>query len=127
MKTKSLIIWILIMISMAAATAQSSYLKGRWNIKSGISIYPQRSDHDPKPTNLRLEANYGVWGMLEAGAYLEIGRYTYWTPLENNSRSALTTSSPFYGIQTNFHLLQIIRINCCVNSNMLITWLTILR
>ncbi len=90
---------------MATASAQSSYLKGRLNIKSGISIYPQRSDHDPKPINLRLEAKYGVWRVLEAGAYLGIGRYTYWLPLENNSRSALTTFSPFYGIQTNFHLL----------------------
>jgi hypothetical protein len=105
MKTKFLFIWILIMISLATATAQNSYLKGRWNIKSGISFYPQRSDHDPKPINLRFEANYGVGSVLEAGVYLGIGRYTYWLPLENNSRTALRTISPFYGIQTNFHLL----------------------
>lgn len=108
MKTKILLLTCICLINLAAATAQSPYIKGRYNFKLGVSIYPQRSDHDSKPINLHVEANYGVLGVLEAGAYLGIGRYTYWTPVENNSRSALKTFSPFYGIQTNFHLLPLL-------------------
>jgi hypothetical protein len=105
---KPILLILYLFLSTFFSNAQSSYIKSRWNFKSGISIYPQRSDHDPKPINLRIEANYGVWGVLEAGAYLGIGRYTYWLPLENNSRMANNTFSPFYGIQTNFHLIPLL-------------------
>jgi len=105
---KPILLILYLFLSTFFSNAQSSNIKSRWNFKSGISIYPQRSDHDPKPINLRIEANYGVWGVLEAGAYLGIGRYTYWLPLENNSRMANNTFSPFYGIQTNFHLIPLL-------------------
>jgi len=108
MKTKILLIWLLCSICGASASAQNSFIKDRLNFKSGISFYPQRSEHDSKPINLRIESNYGFWGLLEAGVYLGIGRFTYWTPMENNSRTALNTFSPFYGLQTNFHILPLL-------------------
>ena len=61
-------------ISSKQIYSQNTYIKGRLNFKSGISFYPQRSDHDPKPINIRLEANYGVLGVLEAGA-IRIGHH----------------------------------------------------
>lgn len=105
MNLKAVLVIFVLCISSKLNYSQNPYIKDRWSFKSGISFYPQRSEHDSKSINLRIEANYGFWGLLEAGVYLGIGRYTYWTPMENNSRTALKSISPFYGIQTNFHLL----------------------
>lgn len=105
MNLKAVLFIFVLCFSSKLIYSQNPYIKDRLNFKSGISFYPQRSEHDSKPINLRIEANYGFWGLLEAGVYLGIGRYTYWAPMENNSRTALKSISPFYGIQTNFHLL----------------------
>ena len=51
---------------------QESYIKGRWNIKAGYSIYKTPylfSSISENNNNYRLELNYGLRNKIETGVY----------------------------------------------------------
>lgn len=108
MKKQILFTLIILVSSVSIALSQQSYLKNRYSFKFGISLYPKSSDFVSKPLNLRMEANYGLWRCVEAGAYFGIGQYWYWGPIENNISSGEKVISPFFGLQTNFHILPLL-------------------
>ncbi|MEI8048549.1 MAG: outer membrane beta-barrel protein [Bacteroidota bacterium] len=110
MKSKLLLICLLCSICGISASAQNSFIKGRWNGKLGYYNYPKRTNNGSSsvtPT-LRLEANYGFTKYIEAGAYFGFSRMEGMTFVYTDS----TTSGygnfifmPFYGIDVNFHIL----------------------
>lgn len=109
MKKKQILFTLIILIStISIALSQQSYIKNRYNFKLGLSLYPKEDFIGSKPMNLRIEASYGIWGFVEAGAYFGIGRYDYWGPTQNNISPGLRVFSPFYGIQSNFHMLPLL-------------------
>ena len=110
MKSKLLITWLLCLICAISASAQNSFIKGRWNGKLGYYNYPKRDNNGSSsitPT-LRLEANYGFPKYIEAGAYFGFGIpesmiFTYTDSTTTGVGNF--TFMPFYGIDVNFHIL----------------------
>jgi hypothetical protein len=108
MKIKLFIICLLCSICITGASAQNSFIKGRWNGKFGINWLPKVDDHSAIRPAVRFEANYGISRHIEAGLYAgaafpEGMIYTY---TDNSiSGSGTFTVMPTYGINVNFHPL----------------------
>jgi hypothetical protein len=111
MNTKILIIWLLCSNCVTSATAQNSFIKGRWNGKFGIYWLPKADENSAIRPAVRFEANYGVSKYIEAGLYAGaafpqgmIYKFT------DNSISGYGTFTvmPTYGINVNFHPLPLL-------------------
>lgn len=110
MKSKTILLFLIIVQCMLSTHAQNPFIKGRWNGKLGYYNYPKRDNNSGSsvtPT-LRLEANYGFTKYIEAGAYFGFARlesmvFTY----TDSTTSAVGnfTFMPSYGVNVNFHIL----------------------
>ena len=93
---------------------QESYIKGRWNIKAGYSIYKTQflfSSKSVNNNNYRLELNYGLRNKIETGVYAGYSRimiYEPWTSGPPGSFVGSTVKAFFYGVNCNYHLLPLI-------------------
>jgi hypothetical protein len=91
---------------------QDSYIRNRWNFKTGYSQYITNRSINNKSIivgNLRLEANYGITNFIEAGIYIGYSR------IESSKINWADTTimlnkcfTPFYGINCNLHLLPLL-------------------
>lgn len=101
---------------MLTSFGQDSYIRNRLNFKAGYSRYTTGSysggNSQRKANtvgNYRLEANYGISNLIEAGVFFGFStfesRKLNWadtTMLRNDS------FTPFYGINCNLHLLPLL-------------------
>ncbi len=104
MNTKILIIWILIMICLVDASAQNSYLKGRYNFKLGYTSYPEEYSHSHRIPNFRLQADYGLLDYLEVGIYTGYSRFSCYN-LAGGGDYGRPANTLFYGVNLNFNPL----------------------
>jgi hypothetical protein len=92
---------------------QESYIKNRVNFKTGYSRYATNrsviSNGKLKALtvgNYRIEANYGISNLIETGIYVGYSKFDSfrinWADTSFNFKNC---STPFYGINCNFHLL----------------------
>ena len=107
---KVLYIFILSNLFVICSYGQDSYIKHRWNFKAGYSKYNtniRTSRERIQVGNFRIEANYGIRKLIEAGVYLgysKINSFCY------RDSILILTERPaiFYGINCNLHLLPLI-------------------
>lgn len=105
-----------ISLLMLTSFGQDSYIKNRLNFKAGYSRYATgsyivSSGQQKALTigNYRLDANYGISNLIEAGVY--VGFSTFESQKINWANTTILindSSTPFYGINCNFHLLPLI-------------------
>lgn len=95
---------------------QESYIKNRLNFKTGYARYMTNrskvSNNKLIATtvgNYRIEANYGILNLIEAGIYVGYSKFESfrmnWADTTLNFKNC---STPFYGINCNFHLLPLL-------------------
>ncbi|HOW39957.1 MAG TPA: hypothetical protein PL123_05390 [Bacteroidales bacterium] len=90
---------------------QESYIKGRWNIKAGYSVYKTQFLYSSKSVdnnNYRLELNYGLLNKIETGIYAGYSRFMIYDPWISGPPGSFvgtTCNTSFYGINCNYHLL----------------------
>jgi hypothetical protein len=97
---------------------QTLSVKGRWNVKAGYSHHKTQNTKSPDDDRLyftihpqyRLEANYGVLDWLEAGIYIGLMSYNYWSVVVEDGESVVLfpekkTYSPTFGVNANIHIL----------------------
>src|SRR5450759_3745519 len=95
---------------------QESYIKNRVNFKTGYSRYATNrsviSNGKLKALtvgNYRIEANYGISNLIETGIYIGYSKFDSfrinWADTSFNFKAC---STPFYGINCNFHLLPLL-------------------
>jgi len=93
---------------------QDSYIKSRWNIKTGFSRNNSGVTGVPKGVyagNLHAEANYGFSNYIEAGVYLGYSPVDVYTEMTFDSMGRVTSASiynyamPSYGLNVNVHVL----------------------
>jgi hypothetical protein len=92
--------------------SQNSYIKKRWNIKAGFSNlkdekYRASLMELKNVRNYRIEVNYGILNNFEIGAYIGYSLFEVKYIHPNYDFSFRDASTPFYGINTNFHILPI--------------------
>lgn len=83
------------------AFCQESYIKGRWNIKSGYSQYSLGSwsnNEELMTGHYRLETNYGFFDAIETGVYFG------YSEIDTDDYSK-TYPTYFYGLNLNVHPL----------------------
>ena len=111
------IIFILLLIFAVSVKSQTLSVKGRWNIKAGVSQYKLTTarrrliEFDWSETsltykskwNVRAEVNYGIFKWLEAGIYLGLMGYEY-TPTYSIADTK-TAVAPTFGVNVNIHIL----------------------
>lgn len=85
--------------------AQQHSLKGQLNVRLGYSPYPQSAYVPQRPYSLGLEGSYGLCGFLEAGVYFGLNRFWYYEPIVNSNSHGLHIFTPYYGAESNFHLI----------------------
>lgn len=95
---------------------QESYIKKRLNFKTGYSRYTTNksvsSNGKIKPVtvgNYRIEANYGISNIIETGIYVGYSKFeSFRMNWADSTFNFKDYSTPFYGINCNFHLLPLI-------------------
>lgn len=100
---KAVFLWVVSSLFVLNSYAQDSYIKNRWNIKTGYARYTngvRLNDKVLTNGNYRLEVNYGVSNNIEAGIF---GGYSKFDA--NSLPSISGYSAAFYGINCNLHLL----------------------
>ncbi len=107
MKSKLLLIWFLCSICGISASAQYSYIKGRYNIKFGYSSYPKEGTYDHRVPNYRIQVDYGLLKYLEVGVYSGYSRFTCYN-LMGGSDYNHPANTLFYGVNLNFSPLAFI-------------------
>jgi hypothetical protein len=88
---------------------QNSYIKNRWNIKTGYARYKKGISQE-KVGNYRIEVNYGILNYLEIGAYIGYSKFDYYhkniaDSINSGSYRVEDNNTPFYGASFNFHIL----------------------
>lgn len=81
--------------------AQDSYIKNRWNIKTGYARYTngnRLNNRIQTNGNYRLEVNYGVSDIIEAGFYTGYSKFDSGFTLDKYS-------AIFYGVNCNLQFL----------------------
>lgn len=104
MTAKIIIHIALISLFQFKAYSQNSYIKGRTNLKIGMSNYTALIKTDTRP-NFRVEMNHGFDRFLEFGLYLGYSKFLAYQPQSGGESGYAPTL--FYGLTTNFHLLPI--------------------
>ena len=122
---KTFLLIIITILFSSNVFGQDSYIKSRWNIKAGYARYTKpylSSFGSNKTSNFRIEGNYGITNLFEAGVYIGVSNQSaYRTDIGNVmtiSNDGADTSfsdhtymiieyyiSPSYGINLNFHIL----------------------
>jgi len=109
-----LLSFIITNVLIFSTFGQESYIKARWNIKAGYSIYKTQffsSSNTVNNNNYRLEINYGFRNKTETGVYAGYSRimiYEPWTSGPPGSYVGSTVKAFFYGVNCNYHLLPLI-------------------
>lgn len=99
---------IILLMNCAAIShtfSQKSYIKDRWNMKASYSRYTTGSKINNKAEttgHYRIEGNYGLFNFIETGLYVGYSGYYVFS---SKSLQRESYSTPFYGINLNFHLL----------------------
>lgn len=106
---KMIVLFLVFNILNVYISAQNSYIKDRWNIKLGYSLYSTNMIsglNRVMAKNFRIEANYGVLNFIESGAYLGYSKFDcFKVDLVHMTSVHAEPPAIFYGLNCNLHVL----------------------